>query len=48
MKEAVTKRTAKPSPKKHIAGKDAAAEVPITSNKDDIAEDPAKTEVDKD
>jgi hypothetical protein len=47
-KEAITKRTTRPSPKKHIAGKDAAADVPKTLNKDDIAEDLPATEVDKD
>jgi hypothetical protein len=47
-KEAVKKRTTGPSPKKHIAGKDAAADVPGTLNKDDIAKDPTTTDVDKD
>jgi hypothetical protein len=47
-KEVIKKRTAKPSPKKHIVGKDAAAEVSRTSNEDDIAKDLAVTEVDKD
>jgi hypothetical protein len=47
-KEVIKKRTAKPSPKKHIVGKDAAADIPRTSNKDDIAKDLAVTEVDKD
>jgi hypothetical protein len=44
----IKKRTAKFFPKKHIASKDAAADVPRTSNKDDITEDLAATEVDKD
>jgi hypothetical protein len=48
MKETVTKRTTGPSPKKHIAGKDAAADVPRTSNKDDFAKDSAETEADED
>jgi hypothetical protein len=47
-KEVIKKRTAKPSPKKHIAGKDTAADVPRTSNKDDIAKDLTTTEVDMD
>jgi hypothetical protein len=45
----IKKRNAKPSPKKHIAGKDAAVDVPRTLNEDDIAKDLAATEkVDKD
>jgi hypothetical protein len=44
----IKNRTYKPSPKKHIAGKDAAADVPRTSNKDDIVKDLAVTEVDRD
>jgi hypothetical protein len=47
-KEAVKKRTAGPSPKKHITGKNAATDIPRTLNKDDIAKDPAMTKVDKD
>ncbi len=47
-KEVTKKGTAKPSPKKHIAGKDAAVDVPRTLNEDDIAKDLAGTEVDKD
>jgi hypothetical protein len=47
-KEVVKKRTAGPSPKKHITGKDAAANVPRTLNKDDIAKVLAMTEVYKD
>jgi hypothetical protein len=46
--EAVQKRTAGPSPKKHIMGKDVATDIPRTLNKDDIAGDLAATEVDKD
>ncbi len=48
MKQAVQKWTARLSPKKHIVGKDAATDLPRTLNKDDIAKDPATTEVDKD
>jgi hypothetical protein len=47
-KKCKIKGTAKTSPKKHIAGKDAASDIPRTSNKDDIAKDLVMTEVDKD
>ncbi len=43
----IERRTTKPSPKKHIAGKDAAAEVPRTLSEADITKDLAMTEVDK-
>ncbi len=47
-KKRLKKRTTGPSPKKHIAGKDGAADIPRTLNKDDVAKDPAGTEVNMD